>query len=135
MLHLVVSATAQVSLNTVDNVEAFSADIAAGRWDTVLPQVALCGAATVMPISKCMLRAQVAQLQLPRRKLEELYEHIFLVRRVLGCTPLALTGALAGAVRAVRARHRTHTAASKRSAQRAQAVRARPILAAGAPAR
>ena len=32
---------AQVSLNTVDNVDAFSADVAAGRWDTVLPQVAL----------------------------------------------------------------------------------------------
>ena len=33
------SASAQVSLNTVDNVDAFIADVAAGRWDTVLPQV------------------------------------------------------------------------------------------------
>jgi hypothetical protein len=31
----------QVSLNTVDNVDAFSADVVAGRWDTVLPQVVL----------------------------------------------------------------------------------------------
>jgi hypothetical protein len=30
-----------VSLNTVDNVDTFSSDVAAGHWDTVLPQVVL----------------------------------------------------------------------------------------------
>ena len=31
----------QVSLNTVDSLDTFSADVAAGRWDTMLPQVVL----------------------------------------------------------------------------------------------
>lgn len=51
-----ISQECQVSLNTVDNIETFMADIQNGRWDVVLPQV--------------------AQLKLPRRKLEDLYEQI-----------------------------------------------------------
>jgi WD40 repeat-containing protein SMU1 len=42
----------------VDNLESFISDITGGRWDAILPQV--------------------AQLALPRRKLEDLYEQVAL---------------------------------------------------------
>ena len=46
----------QVTLNTVDNVDAFLSDIRSGRWDQVLPKL--------------------ANLKLPKSKIEDLYEHI-----------------------------------------------------------
>lgn len=47
-----------MSLNTVDNVDAFLADINAGRWEAALPQV--------------------ATLRLPTAKLFDLYEEVVL---------------------------------------------------------
>ncbi|EFJ30597.1 hypothetical protein SELMODRAFT_409107 [Selaginella moellendorffii] len=48
----------QVSLNSVENYDAFVSDMNDGRWDAVLPQV--------------------AQLKLPKKKLEDLYEQVVL---------------------------------------------------------
>lgn len=47
-----------MTLNSVDNVDAFLADIRGGRWDQVLPQL--------------------TNLKLPRAKLEDLYEQVVL---------------------------------------------------------
>jgi WD40 repeat-containing protein SMU1 len=67
----------QISLNTVDSLENFVSDIRQGRWDVVLPQV--------------------AQLKLPRAKLEDLYEqvelpcvHAFMFFHFTGITGLSM---------------------------------------------
>ncbi len=79
------AAPAQVSLNTVDNLEAFTADVHAGRWDIVLPQARCCAfnanaCSSSNAGANMHAHAQVAQLQLPRRKMEDLYEQVVLAR-------------------------------------------------------
>ncbi|KAI3740064.1 hypothetical protein L2E82_30481 [Cichorium intybus] len=51
------------NLVRLDNLETFVADINSGRWDAILPQV--------------------AQLKLPRKKLEDLYEQLDTDRAIL----------------------------------------------------
>lgn len=46
----------QITLNTVDNIDSFVSHINNGRWDSVL--------------------LQVSKLQLPQKKLQDLYEHV-----------------------------------------------------------
>lgn len=58
----VLQTEAGVSLNTVDNVESFAADIINGRWDTVLSQVSQLSLAKDKMVSFIFL-ASVIQLR------------------------------------------------------------------------
>ena len=84
--HAACCGSSQVSLNTVDNLESFVADIQAGRWDVILPQARSRSLTCVYALEHCFAdaithtRAQMAQMQLPRRKMEDLYEQVVLVR-------------------------------------------------------
>ena len=90
-----VSATAQVSLNTVDNVDAFSADVAAGRWDTILPQVrilgfVITGAGVSRPLH-CRWRSSSCRGASLKSYTSTFFWCVVRWLQSAGCTPLVLT--------------------------------------------
>ena len=62
--HAALSSETNTSLNAVEDVDAFRRDVLQGRWDAVLPQLAM--------------------LRLPKNVLEDVYEHVTLEMCELG---------------------------------------------------